>query len=158
METAIIWIKEDGMEIYTMGFTKKSAEQFFEAIKDHGVRLVVDVRINNQSQLAGFTKSRDLAYFLKQLCGCGYVHEPRFSATKEMMDGFKSRTMSWETYQDVYYRRFLENDMAAVFRENYSVYEKVLFLCSEADPDTCHRKLLAEHLQREIPGIEVAHL
>ena len=77
------------MKIYTMGFTQKSAETFFERIKENKIELLIDIRLNNQSQLAGFAKGRDLKYFLDKLCQCGYAHELRFAPEKKLLDEYK---------------------------------------------------------------------
>ena len=86
------------MYIYTMGFTQKSAEQFFEKIKSNNIQVVVDVRLNNQSQLAGFSKGKDLSYFLKVICNCLYEHEIKFAPTKEILSSYKKGSISWEEY------------------------------------------------------------
>ncbi|MCS7269438.1 MAG: DUF488 domain-containing protein, partial [Geminicoccaceae bacterium] len=91
------------MKLFTIGFTKKSAETFFTALERAGVRRVIDVRIDNSSQLAGFTKKDDLAFFLKKIAGIDYVHLPNLAPTREMLDGYKKRGGSWEDYE----RKFL---------------------------------------------------
>ena len=87
------------MLIYTMGFTKKTAEQFFEKIKKNNIDIVIDVRLNNQSQLAGFTKGKDLVYFLKELCNCEYKHEIKFAPTKEILASYKKGDIDWGEYE-----------------------------------------------------------
>jgi hypothetical protein len=75
----------------TIGFTKHSASAFFTKLKEAGIVRVIDIRLNNVSQLAGFTKRDDLIYFLKEICGCGYIHEPCFAPTQEILDAWKKR-------------------------------------------------------------------
>lgn len=91
--------QEDVMQIYTMGFTQKTAEQFFEKIKQNGIQIVIDVRLNNQSQLAGFTKGKDLVYFLKVICNCLYEHEIKFAPTKEILSAYKKGDINWKEYE-----------------------------------------------------------
>jgi len=74
------------MEIYTIGFTKRTAAEFFGALKRAGIKRLLDVRLNNVFQLAGFTKRDDLPFFLKEICGAKYVHQPLLAPTQEMLD------------------------------------------------------------------------
>lgn len=145
------------MHIYTIGFTKKTAEQFFEKIKSNNIQIVIDVRLNNQSQLAGFTKGKDLAYFLKIICNCLYEHQVKFAPTKEILTSYKKDSISWEEYV-IQFNNLIElRDMNTFFQEKYMQYENVLLLCSEATPENCHRRLLAEKFASEI-GCKISHL
>lgn len=145
------------MYIYTMGFTQKSAEQFFEKIKSNNIQVVVDVRLNNQSQLAGFSKGRDLSYFLKVICNCLYEHEIKFAPTKEILSSYKKGGISWEEYV-IQFNNLIElRDMSTFFQKKYMKYENVLLLCSEVTPEKCHRRLLAEKFAKEI-GCKINHL
>ena len=145
------------MEIYTVGFTRKSAAEFFELLKARGIRRLIDVRLNNVSQLAGFSKRDDLAYFLREIVGAEYEHEPLLAPTQELLDDFKKRRGSWPDYE----RRFL-----ALMRERKiedkldraSFAEPTVLLCSEATPEHCHRRLVVEYLDAAWGGIEVVHL
>jgi len=145
------------VEIYTIGFTKKSAEQFFGLLKSTGIRRVIDVRLHNVSQLAGFSKRDDLRFFLREVCGADYVQEPLLAPSQEILDDFKKRKGSWEHYE----RRFL-----ALMRER-RVEEKLdrrlfkdrcVLLCSEPKPTHCHRRLVAEYLRGKWGGVEIVHL
>ena len=145
------------MYIYTMGFTQKSAEQFFEKIKSNNIQVVVDVRLNNQSQLAGFSKGKDLSYFLKVICNCLYEHEINFAPTKEILSSYKKGSISWEEYV-IQFNNLIElRDMSTFFQKKYMKYENVLLLCSEVTPEKCHRRLLAEKFAKEI-GCKINHL
>lgn len=145
------------MYIYTMGFTQKSAEQFFEKIKSNNIQVVVDVRLNNQSQLAGFSKGRDLSYFLNVICNCLYEHEIKFAPTKEILSSYKKGGISWEEYV-IQFNNLIElRDMSTFFQKKYMKYENVLLLCSEVTPEKCHRRLLAEKFAKEI-GCKINHL
>ena len=91
------------MEVYTIGFTRRSAEKFFRALREAGIRVLLDVRLNNTSQLAGFTKKDDLAFFLRELCRADYRHEPSLAPTRELLEDYSGKRITWEEYE----RRFL---------------------------------------------------
>ncbi len=144
------------MKIFTIGFTKKSAEQFFDSLQTAGVKRVVDVRLNNVSQLSGFAKKNDLEYFLKQICGMGYTHLPSLAPTKDILDAYKKERGSWETYErdfiDLMAARKIEN---AIEQETL---EDACLLCSEDKPHYCHRRLVAEYLREYWGNVEIEHL
>ncbi|MFS8799641.1 DUF488 family protein [Synechococcus sp. R8-2] len=143
------------MKIFTIGFTKKSAEQFFNRLKQPGLARVVDTRLNNTSQLAGFTKKRDLEFFLHEICKLGYVHLPELAPTQEILDAYKA-SGEWSNYE----RQFLS--LMAERRIEDQVDKSILdggcLLCSEATPEHCHRRLVAEYLRRKWGDVEIVHL
>lgn len=145
------------MNILTMGFTKKNAEEFFGLIREYHVKILIDVRLNNQSQLAGFTKGRDIAFFLKEMCDCRYSHEIQFAPTKDILNRYKKEQISWEEYEVEYKELIKKRDVLNVFKQKYLNYDKVLLLCSEPTPECCHRRLLAEFLSEEL-GSTVIHI
>ena len=144
------------MKVFTIGFTKTSAESFFGRLRQAGVRTVVDVRLNNVSQLAGFAKKNDLRYFLQAICGIDYVHQAAFAPTKEMLDAYKKERGDWAEYE----RRFLE--LMADRRIEEVVPRDALdgacLLCSEDKPHYCHRRLVVEYLKESWNDLEIAHL
>jgi uncharacterized protein (DUF488 family) len=144
------------MKLFTIGFTKKSAQQFFGLLKASGAKRVVDVRLNNVSQLAGFAKKDDLAYFLKAICGIDYVHLPELAPTQEMLDAYKKRKGDWGSYEE----RFVALMKARRIEER--VGENMIadgcLLCSEDKPHHCHRRLIAEYLKDHWGDVEIAHL
>lgn len=144
------------MKVYTIGFTKKSADRFFHLLRTSGAKRVVDVRLNNVSQLAGFAKRDDLAFFLAEICGIEYVHLPELAPTKEMLDDYKKHGSEWETYE----ARFF--DLMHQRRIERTIPEEVVadgcLLCSEDKPHHCHRRLVAEYLNDHWGGVEIAHL
>jgi uncharacterized protein (DUF488 family) len=144
------------MRLFTIGFTRKHAEQFFELLRKSGAKRIVDVRLNNVSQLAGFAKKDDLRFFLGEICGMKYVHVPDLAPSKEMLDDYKKKKGSWEVYEtrflDLMRRRRIES---TVRRETIA---DGCLLCSEEKPTHCHRRLVAEYLQRHWGDIEVVHL
>ena len=147
------------MTIYTIGFTKKNAEQFFKPIKENGIEILIDVRLNNKSQLAGFTKNGDIEFFLEHICNCKYVHCDEFSPTKELLKSYQAGTTSWEEYETVFSRIMDIRGVCEKFYNRFSKYDKVCLLCSEATPEHCHRRLVAERVKANNPeGIEIVHL
>lgn len=146
------------MTIYTIGFTQKTAERFFELLKEHQIQVLVDIRLNNKSQLAGFTKGEDLRYFLKEICGCGYAHCEEYAPTKQILDDYKKKHIDWEGYVSQYLPLMERRGAARKFLENFAGYERVCLLCSEPTPECCHRRLLAELIQGQDPQVQIKHL
>lgn len=133
------------MKIFTIGFTEKKAERFFSLIKLSGTKRIVDVRLNNISQLSGFAKKDDLKYFLKEICDVDYTHIPDLAPTKEILSPYQKKEITWQQYED----RFL-NLMAKRNIEKHvkpSVIDEGCLLCSEHLPHHCHRRLVAEYLK-----------
>lgn len=144
------------MRIFTIGFTKKSAEQFFEKLREAGVRRVIDIRLNNSSQLAGFAKGRDLKYLLNAITGIDYVELPQLAPTKDILDDFKKREGSWEDYERRF-RHVLEDRRIAETLDK-DMMDGGCLLCSEHTTEHCHRRLVAEHLQERWGDVEIVHL
>lgn len=145
------------MKVFTIGFTKKNARTFFETLRASGAKRIVDVRLNNVSQLAGFAKRDDLAYFLRAVCDMEYIHLPQLAPTPELLDGYKKHGGSWVDYEgrflDLMRARHIEN---TVPRE---AIEGGCLLCSEDKPHHCHRRLVAEYLRDCWGGdFEIEHL
>ena len=145
------------MEIYSIGFTQKSAAEFFGALKQAGIRRLMDVRLNNTSQLAAFAKATDLPYFLRELCGAEYIHEPLLAPTQEMLDAYKKRKGDWAEYEKEYIALIRERDIAHVLDRN-SFHVPTVLLCSEPTAEHCHRRLVLEYLQQHWSGIALHHL
>lgn len=144
------------MRLYTIGFTKKSAKKFFAKLAEAGVRRVVDIRLNNVSQLAGFAKKDDLAFFLKEICNIEYIHKPELAPTKEILDAYKKNKGDWNSYVDQF-TRLLEARKPEK-RLLSEIKDGDCFLCSEDRPEKCHRRLVAEHFQDKWGNIEIIHL
>ena len=144
------------MKVFTIGFTKKTARQFFDTLRKSGAKRVVDVRLNNVSQLAGFAKRDDLAFFLKEVCDMDYVHLPDLAPTQEMLDEYKKRKGDWKTYEarflDLMSRRKIEE------RITKEVVADGCLLCSEDKPHHCHRRLVAEYLKQHWGDLDISHL
>lgn len=146
------------MTLYTIGFTQKTAETFFGAIRSHQIEMLVDVRLNNRSQLAGFTKGDDLRYFLDQICRCRYEHCVEFAPSKDIFDGYKKKNIDWNEYVAQFIPLMQSRNAVEKFMERFSKYDSVCLLCSEPTPEYCHRRLLAEMIAAEHPEISVKHL
>lgn len=144
------------IKVFTIGFTKKTAEEFFDRLLRAGVRRVIDIRLNNVSQLAGFAKKDDLRYFLKTIGGIDYVHRLDLAPTQEILDFYKKNKGDWPAYE----RDFLSLLAARKVEENLSrdILEGACLLCSEETPEHCHRRLVAEYLHEKWPPIEIIHL
>ncbi len=144
------------MKLFTIGFTKKSAEEFFTRLQRAGVQRVVDVRLNNTSQIAGFAKARDLKYFLHTIAGIDYVHIPDFAPTQEIVDDFKKRKGSWTEYERRFDNLMVKRSIVDIASE--ALRDRDCLLCSEHTPEHCHRRLVAEHIQEHLPNVEMVHL
>ena len=145
------------MEIYSIGFTKKSAGEFFGALKAAGIERLLDVRLNNTSQLAGFAKQSDLKYFLEELCGAAYEREPLLAPTQEMLDALKKQKGSWESYTGAYLALIQSRRVESAISEE-SFKRRTVLLCSEATAEHCHRRLALEYLQQHWNDVVIHHL
>jgi uncharacterized protein (DUF488 family) len=145
------------MKLFTIGFTKKSAETFFTRLKDSGVKRLVDVRLNNVSQLAGFAKKDDLRYFTKAICNIEYVHLPQLAPTAEILNPYKkAKNGDWELYE----RQFLELIRARHIEGTTprELLDGACLLCSEEKPHHCHRRLVAEYLKDKWSDVDIEHI
>lgn len=146
------------IKLYTIGFTKKSAERFFTLLKNAGVSKIVDIRLNNASQLAGFAKGSDLQFFVKNILGANYVHLPDLAPTKELLKSYQDKETTWAEYVHV----FSEILKKRHIKERYKIedFDNSCFLCTEDTPEQCHRRLVAEYLRDANPDkeIKILHL
>ena len=145
------------MELFTIGFTQHSAAEFFEKLRGASIQRLVDVRLNNVSQLAGFAKRGDLEYFLRELCGADYVHELRLAPREEDLKAVRGRQMSWSDYEDAYIALLRERRVEQTIERSLFAKRSVL-LCSEATAEKCHRRLAAEYLRDAWGDVEITHL
>lgn len=144
------------MKLFTIGFTKKTAETFFTKLKRSGAKRVVDVRLSNVSQLAGFAKRNDLQFFLREICHMDYVHMPELAPTKDILDAYKKNKGDWSVYE----RKFLD------LMRKREIEKKIdpgmiadgCLLCSEDKPHNCHRRLVAEYLKEHWDDVDIQHL
>lgn len=144
------------IKIFTIGFTQKTAQNFFETLKEVGVKKVIDTRINNTSQLSGFAKKNDLQYFLQCLQSIDYDHQISLAPTKQLLSQYRQKEMSWEDYETAFYKLISDRAIEKQFSPE-SLHCSCL-LCSEAKPHYCHRRLVAEYLQQKWRDVEICHL
>ncbi|NOT86463.1 MAG: DUF488 domain-containing protein [Methylococcaceae bacterium] len=145
------------MKTFTIGFTQKTAEKFFSLIKKNNIIRVVDVRLNVTSQLAGFAKKNDLAYFLKELCKVDYIHLLDLAPTKPMLDAYKNKAITWESYSDKFINLMAQRNIERTIDK--SLIDNGCLLCSEHQPHQCHRRLVVEYLNKQWDeNIKIVHL
>lgn len=145
------------MEIYTIGYTQKGASQFFTRLKDAGIKQLWDIRLNNTSQLAGFTKKEDLPFFLWEICHASYRHLPFLAPTQDILDDYKKKKASWAEYE-CRFRQLLAERRVVDLVQKEQLEQPTVLLCSEATAQHCHRRLVAEHLASIWGDLKVIHL
>lgn len=144
------------MEIATIGFTRSSARSFFERITGFQARTVLDVRLHNTSQLAGFAKRDDLAYLVQTICGAGYVEVPGLAPGAEMLKQYRAKQIGWDAYASAYLHLLAERRIESTL--DRAAFDRGVLLCSEATPDHCHRRIAAEYLQGRWGDVTIRHL
>ena len=142
--------------LFTIGFAGKSAEQFFTILKEAGVQRLLDVRLHNSSQLAGYTKRNDLPFFLQSIVGAGYLHLTQFAPTKQLLNGYKKGEYTWQEYEQEYANILHRRQPHRTLNPNE--IEGGCLLCAEPTATQCHRRLAAEYLQQVWPSITISHL
>ena len=146
------------MEIYSIGFTQSTAAEFFGTLKRAGVRRLLDVRLNNTSQLAGFAKRDDLAYFLREICGAAYEHEPLLAPTQTLLDEYKKKKGAWEAYEREFVGLLRERRVEAELSPEPFRTAPTALLCSEKTAEHCHRRLVLEYLRDAWGDVTITHL
>jgi len=144
------------VNLFTIGFTKKNAEKFFGLLRGSGAKRLVDVRLNNVSQLAGFAKKDDLAFFVKEICRMEYVHVPELAPTQDILDDFKKNKCDWAVYEQKFLDLMRQRKIESTVPRN--LVEEGCLLCSEDKPHHCHRRLVAEYLKEHWGEVEIKHL
>ena len=144
------------MKVCTIGFTKKNAEEFFGRLRSAGVKRVLDVRLNNTAQLAGFSKRDDLKFFTREILGAEYVHLPILAPTQEMLDEYRKRRGGWDNYEKRFRELMKEREIEKQVEPG--MVDGGCLLCSEDKPHLCHRRIVAEYLQDAWGNVEVVHL
>ncbi|MEZ4525062.1 MAG: DUF488 domain-containing protein [Desulfobacterales bacterium] len=144
------------MKLFTIGFTQRSAENFFSALSSARVKRVADVRLNNVSQLAGFAKREDLRWFLKTICGADYLHLPELAPSQEILEAYKKNKGLWAVYEKDFLQLMAERKAEQTLSGILS--DRDCLLCSEKEPEKCHRRLVAEYLKEKWGNVEIVHL
>jgi uncharacterized protein (DUF488 family) len=145
------------VDVYTIGFTTKTAAEFFGALRTAGIRHLIDVRLNNSSQVAGFTKRRDLPFLLAEICQADYTHEPLLAPTPELLQAYRKGAIVWDEYARLFHQLITERRVEErLDRATFAV--PTALLCSEPTADRCHRRLVVEYLEAAWGGLQVVHL
>jgi uncharacterized protein (DUF488 family) len=144
------------IKLFTIGFTEKTAETFFTLLQKAGVKKIIDTRLNNVSQLAGFAKGKDLAFFAKSIIGADYEHNINMAPTKELLNSYRDKKITWAQYEKEYISILEKRNILQ--KIDFSKLDGCCILCSEHQPDICHRRLLAEYLKKANNEIKIFHL
>ena len=144
------------MVVFTIGSSQKNARQFFSLLKESGVKRLIDIRLKNSSQLAGFTKVPDIEYFLKEIADISYLHMPQFAPSESILADYKAKKISWEEYELAYSALIQKRDPLA--RLDSGLFDQSCLLCSEPTALQCHRRLAAEYLASKIEALKIVHL
>ena len=145
-------------KLYTIGFTQKSAEVFFELLKKNNIETVIDIRLNNTSQLAGFAKFPDIQYFLNEICGIKYIHDKKFSPTEETLKRYKNKKIDWKKYTEEFNQTMKMRTIDKYIEETYSNYDNICLLCSEVSHENCHRSIISEKFKEQFNSISIINL
>lgn len=151
------------MRIYTVGTSKKSARDFFGLLRKHNIQKVIDIRLKNKSQLSGYAKGSDLAYFLKECFRISYEHVPDLAPTKDLLQNYQDKKRQetyrrWDIYETEFKKLLDTRDVLSIFKNASAGYDAVAFLCSEAKANKCHRRLVAAYLAGKDNSIMVEHI
>lgn len=145
-------------KIFTIGSTRKTAEEFFRLLEDNGVEKIVDVRLNNASQLLAFAKYPDIEFFLRRIAGIEYFQDIYFTPTERMLDSYKKKFITWKQYEEAFAALMASRDIDDYIRKNYAGEENYCLLCTEPTPENCHRRLVAEKIKEVFGDVEIVHL
>ena len=145
------------IDIYTIGFTKKGAEKFFDLLRDADISRLIDTRINNRSQLSGFAKRDDLEFFLDELLDADYIHDTDLAPTKELLDKWRDDEITWSGYEERFEQLMVEREIEKKLNQS-QFGEPTVLLCSEDKPDYCHRRLIVEYLDKKWGDVNGVHL
>ncbi|MCK5719285.1 MAG: DUF488 domain-containing protein [Thiomargarita sp.] len=143
------------MNLYTIGFSQKSAEEFFKVLKSNEVIRLIDIRLNNKSQLAGFTNVKHFPYFLK-IHDIEYLYRPDFAPSKNLLNGYKNKLISWQEYEIEYSKILIQRNI--IEKIDWNIFRDSVFLCSEPTAKQCHRRLLAEYIAQKRINIKIKHI
>lgn len=147
------------MTVYTIGFTQKHAEDFYEKIKAAKIDLLIDVRLNNTSQLASFSKFPDIVYFLDKLCNVRYCHDVKLSPTEVLLKSYKKGETTWSDYEVIFRKTMEDRNITEHIQKQYAKYKdaNICLLCSEPTAEKCHRRLVAEYFN-EVFNSQTIHI
>jgi uncharacterized protein (DUF488 family) len=146
------------MDIFTMGYTHKTAKDFFTLLIKNKVEIIVDIRLNNTSQLAGFSKKKDLEFLAKAIGKISYVHYAPFAPTKDLLKKYKNKKLTWEEYEIEFNEMLVKRNSIADFLKEVSDFNRICLLCSEEKADQCHRRLVAEYIKHSLKDSKIEHI
>ena len=145
-------------KVCTIGFTKKTAKQFFSILTKNNIDTVVDIRLNNSSQLAGFSKYPDIEFFLEKICNTGSKHDLHFAPKDSTLTKYKKKQISWDEYEKEFAQTMMERKITEYIKANYSSEGSICLLCSEPTPENCHRRLVANYFKEIFHEVQILHL
>ena len=145
-------------KIFTVGSARKTAEEFFTLLEDNGVKKIIDVRLNNTSQLLAFAKYPDIEYFTRKILGGEYFHDKRFAPSEKILVRYKKNVIGWDDYETEFADLMTYRDIETYIADKYSTQENYCLLCSEVSPENCHRRLVAEKIREVLGDVEIVHL
>lgn len=144
--------------LYTIGFTQKTAETFFKLLIENDVKTVLDIRLNNTSQLAGFSKYPDIEFFLSNLCEIEYIHDDYFSPEENTLKRYKSKEITWDRYVNEFNNTMNLRKIGEYILNKYADKDNLCLLCSEPTAKNCHRRLVADYFKEQFTDVEIKHL
>jgi uncharacterized protein (DUF488 family) len=144
------------INLFTLGYTHKTAREFFGILSQNKIATLIDIRLNNKSQLAGFAKKQDIEYFLEEICGISYLYVPNFAPTKDILDDYKKKKITWNEYEQKFNLLIRERKIEKELGPN--ILHNACLLCSEKNAINCHRRLVAEYLSKHLDNIIISHL
>lgn len=143
--------------VFTIGFTEKTAKQFFALLQKSSAKKLIDVRLNKTSQLSGFAKRDDLKFFLKEICDIEYIEVPDLAPEPKMLKDYRNNLIDWERYELLYTELMAKR--AVERRIDPVLITDACLLCSEHKPHQCHRRLALEYLNKcWANSLKVKHL
>ncbi len=138
------------MNLFTLSAYETTAEQFFETLKKQKADLVLDVRLRNTNQLCGFTKEKDLAYFVHNIAGAQYVHDLLFAPDSDLLDVYTKHVIDWNGYRQAYLSEMEERNARSVFAQKYQQYASICILGTATSHRRSHSEALLEYLEKEV--------
>ena len=149
-------MKKNKKFLYTIGFTGTTAENFFKRLKENNISKLIDIRLNNKSQLSGFAKKDDIKFFLKEILKIKYKHVPKFAPSDEILKNYRNKEMDWTTYEKLYSKLIIDRNVEKIL--SLRELNRSCLLCSESKETYCHRRILAEYLKGKFPDLSIIHL
>lgn len=145
-------------KIFTVGSARKTAEEFFTLLEYNGVKKIIDVRLNNTSQLLAFAKYPDIEYFTRKILSGEYFHDKRFAPSEKILVRYKKNVIGWDDYEKEFADLMAYRDIETYIADKYSTQENYCLLCTEVSPENCHRRLVAEKIREVLGDVEIVHL